>query len=196
MTTLPLTAATLPQLLSAARAALPARAAPIAAAHWSFETLGGQRMYGWNPGALTCKTVPGPCADNPLVTSGLTFVSFATLSDGAAGYVRYLQGKSGGVAYQALLTGEVASFAQALQAVGYSGDLPASGYQSGIDAWLPKLQALPVVPPSPLRALGWGTAATWVAAGILGTFVGTWAAEGWDRTWPGWKSHPPRRRYA
>jgi len=139
-------------------------------------------MYGWNPGNLTCGAVPGgsACGSNPLVTSGLSFALFPGLLQGAEAYVAFLQ-KHG--AYSDLLSGDVGTFAQALQRIGYAGaDMQADGYAGGMNAWLPKLRAVAVIPPA--SSGGGITIDQGIAlgvAGIVGLFVGSWAAEGFKR---------------
>ena len=195
MTVLAKTPATPAQLLGAASAILPRAPALLAAADWCWETAGGASMWGWNAGNLTCGAAPPgtPCGSNPLVTSGLSFSAFPTLDAGAAAYVWFLQ-KHGASA--ALLTGDLATFSVALQRIGYAGsDMQASGYEAGLGAWIPKLQAIVLPPATPPGGIGitFGQGVLLGVAGVTGLFVGTWAAEGFKRPKLGRAGWLPRR---
>ena len=191
MSVLPKTPATLTELLAAASAILPRPAALLAAADWCWETKGGASLYANNGGNLTCGAVPGAsCGSNPLVTSGLSFASFPSLDAGAAAYVAFLK-KHG--AYNDLLTGNLDTFSAALARIGYAGSaMPASGYSAGMGAWLPKLEAVVLPPPSSIAGITFNQGVLLGAMGITGIFLGSWAADGFRRPKMGRANWLPR----
>lgn len=180
MAALPKTPATLAQLLGAASAVLPRPAALLAAADWCWETAGGASLYGQNPGNLTCGAVPRgtvQCGNNPLVTSGLSFAIFPSLAAGAAAYVAFLKGRG---QLPALQSGDLPTFSAALAKIGYAGsDTTVTSYESGMNAWLPKLKAVVLPPAGSSSTLN--QVAVIGAAAIGAAFFGRWAAEGFRR---------------
>lgn len=175
--TMPHTPVSLGQLVGTAAARLTRPAANLAAAHWAVETAGGASCYAFNVGNLTCGAAPqADCGLNPLVTSPLQFAMFSGLFGGADAYFTFIKAHGG---YDQLAAANLQGFAQALASMGYAGaGMAASTYAAQLSGWLPKTQAVVVPPVGPSNA---GAVVTVIAVGVVGAFLGTWAADGFKR---------------
>jgi len=179
---LPHTPHTISDFVQSASEVLPNRkAANVAAAHWCLETAAGQSCYGDNPGNLTCGAAPSyPCGKHPLVTSpGLVFADFVYLTQGAKAYVDFISAHGG---YQALYNGDVNAYAQALANMGYAGSgVDAATYAAQINSYMPQTSAV-VLAPTPAGGAPYAIAPlAAVGVGVLGLFLGSWAADGFKR---------------